>query len=168
MKMVGTCTALGYLRSFLAVLGIKGLIQILNGHACYKQMPPSLWFSNLALRGQTVHWIGAQFCVCIFLDSRNKPSNMFQNVSGFHLQNFRDICNVIFVGILNLLRISQRAAIAGCSEFRKRSGFQKSKRIQQIYADSAYNLRILLTVADSGQLKSTEHIFYCLLMYSIN
>ena len=25
-----------------------------------------------SLRGQTVHWIGAQFCVCMFLDSRDK------------------------------------------------------------------------------------------------
>ena len=38
------------------------------------------------LRGQTVHWIGAQFCVCMFLDSRDKSLNMFQIVSGFHLQ----------------------------------------------------------------------------------
>ena len=40
------------------------------------------------LRGQTVHWIGAHFCVCMFLDSIDKALNMFQNVSGFHLQNF--------------------------------------------------------------------------------
>ena len=31
------------------------------------------------LRGQTVHWIGAQFCVCMFLDSRDKPLNMFKS-----------------------------------------------------------------------------------------
>ena len=59
-----------------------------------------------------------------------------------------NICNVIFVGILNLLRISQRAAIAGCSEFRKRSGFRKSERIQQIYADSAYLRGFSLQFAD--------------------
>ena len=41
------------------------------------------------LRGQTVHWVGAQFCVCMFLDSTDKSLNMFQNVNGFHLQNFR-------------------------------------------------------------------------------
>ena len=29
-----------------------------------------------ALRGPTVHWIGAQFCVCIFLDSRDKCLNL--------------------------------------------------------------------------------------------
>ena len=40
------------------------------------------------LRGQTVHWIGAQFCVCMFLDSRDKSKNMFQNVSEFHKQKF--------------------------------------------------------------------------------
>ena len=32
------------------------------------------------LRGQTVHWIGAQFCVCMFLDSRDKSLNMFKFV----------------------------------------------------------------------------------------
>ena len=41
-----------------------------------------------SLRGQTVHWIGAQFYVCIFLDSLVNPLNMFQNVSGFHKQSF--------------------------------------------------------------------------------
>ena len=31
---------------------------------------------RLSLQGQTVHWIGAQFfCVCIFLDSRDKSLN---------------------------------------------------------------------------------------------
>ena len=30
------------------------------------------------LRGQTVHWIGAQFCVCMFLDSRDKSLNMLK------------------------------------------------------------------------------------------
>ena len=37
----------------------------------------------MILRGQTVHWIGAQFCVCMFLISLGKPLNMFQNVCGF-------------------------------------------------------------------------------------
>ena len=41
----------------------------------------------LALRGQTVHWISARFCACMFLDSRDKYLNMFQKVSGFHLQD---------------------------------------------------------------------------------
>ena len=36
------------------------------------------------LRGQTLHWIGAHFCVSMFLDSRDKYLNMFQNVSGLH------------------------------------------------------------------------------------
>ena len=30
------------------------------------------------LRGQTEHWIGAQFCVCMFLDSRDKSLNMLK------------------------------------------------------------------------------------------
>ena len=44
------------------------------------------------LRGQTVNWIGAQFGVCMFLDSRDKSLNMFQNVSGFYLQNSCGLC----------------------------------------------------------------------------
>ena len=43
------------------------------------------------IRGQTVHWIGAHFCICMFLDSIDKLSNMFQNVSGFHLQKIMRI-----------------------------------------------------------------------------
>ena len=31
-----------------------------------------------SLRGQTVHWTGAQFCVCMFLDSRDKSLNMLK------------------------------------------------------------------------------------------
>ena len=31
------------------------------------------------LRGQIVHCIGAKFCVCIFLDSRDKSLNMLKN-----------------------------------------------------------------------------------------
>ena len=36
--------------------------------------------------GQTVYWIGAQFFVCMFLVSRDKSLNMFQNESGFRVQ----------------------------------------------------------------------------------
>ena len=43
----------------------------------------------MTLRGQTVRWIGAQFCVCMFLNSLGKPLNIFQNVCRFHLQIFR-------------------------------------------------------------------------------
>ena len=35
----------------------------------------------VTLGGQTVHWIGAQFCFCVFLDSRDKSLNML-NVCG--------------------------------------------------------------------------------------
>ena len=30
----------------------------------------------VTLGGQTMHWIGAQFCFCMFLDSRDKSLNM--------------------------------------------------------------------------------------------
>ena len=33
---------------------------------------------TFSLRGQTVHWIGAQFCVCRFLDSRDESLNMLK------------------------------------------------------------------------------------------
>ena len=51
--------------------------------------PVILFRKAMTLRGQTVHWIAAQFCVCMLLDSIDKPLNMFQKVSGFHLQKFR-------------------------------------------------------------------------------
>ena len=48
---------------------------------------------------------------------------MFQNVNGFHLQNFRrfrvQLTNVNFVGTLVLLRIPQRVNIGSCSGFPK-------------------------------------------------
>ena len=33
-----------------------------------------------SLRGQTVHWLGAQFCVCMFQDSSKQPLNMLKFV----------------------------------------------------------------------------------------
>ena len=38
----------------------------------------SVKFLFWLLRGQTVHCIGAQFCVCMFLDSRDKSLNMWK------------------------------------------------------------------------------------------
>ena len=51
-----------------------------------------------------------------------------------------NVCNVNFVGTLVLLRIPQRVKTANCC------GFGKLKRISQFYADTAYNLLILLTI----------------------
>ena len=31
------------------------------------------------------NWVGAQFCVCMFLDSRDKSLNMSEKVNRFHL-----------------------------------------------------------------------------------
>ena len=33
---------------------------------------------EITLQGKTVLWVGAQLCVCMFLDSRDKSLNMFQ------------------------------------------------------------------------------------------
>ena len=41
-------------------------------------MKPTKKEKNLTLRGQIVHWIGAQFYVCMFLDSRDKSLNMLK------------------------------------------------------------------------------------------
>ena len=43
-----------------------------------------------------MHWIGGQFCVCMFLHSRAKYLNMFQNVSGFPLQDLKEFWCLIF------------------------------------------------------------------------
>ena len=50
-----------------------------------------------------MHSIGAKLCVCMFLDSRDKSVNMFQNVKGIPLTKFpwiarTNACNVNFVG----------------------------------------------------------------------
>ena len=57
----------------------------------FSQFSPNeiIVFNKNLLSGQTVHRLGAHFCVCFFLDSKDKYLNMFQNVSGFHLQ---DLC----------------------------------------------------------------------------
>ena len=38
-----------------------------------------------------MHWIGAQVFVCVFFDSRDKTLNVFSNVSGFYLHDFRGL-----------------------------------------------------------------------------
>ena len=42
-----------------------------------------------------MHKIGAQICVCMFMDFRDKSLNMFQNVSGFDLQVAGSATNLI-------------------------------------------------------------------------
>ena len=37
-----------------------------------------------SLRGQTLHWIGAKLCVCMFLDSTDNFKICSKEVSGFH------------------------------------------------------------------------------------
>ena len=54
------------------------------------------------IRGQTVRWIGARFCVCLFLDSIDKLLN---------------IKNVKFVGTIVVPRIPQHANITSCTGF---------------------------------------------------
>ena len=70
------------------------------------------------LRGQTVHWIGAQFCVCMFLYFIDKPLNMLQKCKWIPLTKFQCTCNVNFVGTFVVPRIPQQANIASCSGFR--------------------------------------------------
>ena len=67
------------------------------------------------------NWIGAQFCVYMLLNSRDKSLNMFQNVSGFRVQ-----IPLNFVGTLILCRIPQQANRSSCS------GFGKRKQIPQM------------------------------------
>ena len=96
--------------------------------------------------------------------------------------------NVNFVGTLIFLRIPERANKIVVPDSAKLSGFRKCRGILQIYADSAYNLQILLHIAEFAyilrislticrfhfqlriprQLVFTKHIHYCLLMDSTN
>ena len=75
------------------------------------------------LRGQTVHWIGAQFCVCMFLDSIDKTFKHVPKCQWIPLTKLPSIprtntCNVNFVGTFVVPRIPQQANIASCSGFR--------------------------------------------------
>ena len=138
-------------------------------------------------------WTGAKFCVCLFLDSRDKSLNIFRNASGFHLQifqGFRVQIPVNFFATLVLLRIPPRANVGSCSD-----RFCKCKRTPQTYvdsvnsrglrtqfADSAYTLRIPLTIcgirlqfAGSAfslripkHLKFSKHTCYHFFMNSTN
>ena len=65
-----------------------------------------------------MHWIGAQFCVGMFLDSRDKSLNMFQNMSVIHLPNFRGFRVQAFVTAYNFCRHNKfvaDSATSGCS-----------------------------------------------------
>ena len=87
------------------------------------------------LRGQTV-----------FLDSRDKSLNMFQNVNGFHSQNFREFraqIPVYSVGTLVLMRTPQQANIV------RSSGFRKWKRIPQMQVHSSHLCGFCLQFVDS-------------------
>ena len=80
-KSVTTNWQLLYKNNFL-----KGLEPT---HWVHKNSMLPFFYISLEERGQTVHWIGAYFCVSMFLNSRDKSLNMFQNLSGLHLQKFR-------------------------------------------------------------------------------
>ena len=48
----------------------------------------------LTLRGQTGHWIGTQFCVCVFLDSKDKYSNLlkfYRNKKNNKIKNKKNV-----------------------------------------------------------------------------
>ena len=67
----------------------KILVRLLKSSGCFDKFLPknqediidssrNLDEKQRSLRGQTMHWIDAQFCVCMFLDSRDKPLNMLK------------------------------------------------------------------------------------------
>ena len=90
-----------------------------------------------------MHCIGAQFCVCMFLDCKILSLNMLQNEWRFHLQKLPWIaptyeCNVIFVGTFVVSRIPQQANEASCFGIhnckwipQNVGGIRKYKRIPQ-------------------------------------
>ena len=68
-----------------------------------------------------MHWIGAEFCVCMFLDSIDKLFKTFQKVSKFHLQNFRGLRVQI---VCNGEQRGKRWEGGGCSFQRNFSQFE--------------------------------------------
>ena len=69
-----------------------------------------------SLQCQIVHWLGERFCFCMFLDSRDKSSIIFQNVSEFRLKYFSD-CNVNFFSSFVLPWNPQEEFIASASKY---------------------------------------------------
>ena len=111
---------------------------------------------SFALRGQTVHWIGAKFGICMVQGFHRQVLKQVPKCKWIPFTKFpwitcTNICKVNFVGTLVLLRIPQRANIGNCSGFRKAisanaSGFRKFMRIPLIidgfslkYANSTYS-----------------------------
>ena len=79
-------------------------------------------------------------------DFKHVPKNMCIPVSKFPWIPRTNTCNVIFIGILVLLRIPQRANIDNCSGFRKLGEFPKCRWILHAHEEYADNLRIQLTI----------------------
>ena len=117
---------------------------------------------TISIRGQTVHWIGAQLYVSGFQRQvlKHVPKCKQTPLTQNQWIPRTNTCNVHFVGTMILLRIPQRASKSSCSGFRKckripqiKSGIRKSMRIPLTicgirlqFTEFAYNLRIPLTI----------------------
>ena len=109
-----------------------------------------------------MHWIAAQFCVCMFLDSKKQTFKHVPKFQWIPLTKIpwiprTNICNVNFVGTFVVPLIQQQANIDICSGFRncKRipqsvSGNRKCKwNRQNLYAESANISRFRKLEVDS-------------------
>ena len=132
------------------------------------------------LRGQTVHWMGAKLCVCMFLDSRDKSLNNpkcnctpLTKVSWIPSTNAYD---VNLKGTFVLLVTPQQANITNCAIFRnckwipqKRSGIRKNLNgICKLFADSTYIGGFRLQLWTPQQLFVFIQMSYYLFVESTN
>ena len=79
---------------------------------------------RITLRGQSVHWIGAQFCVCLFVPGLQKiifkhvPKCKWIPLAKDQWIPRTNECNVNFVGTFVVSRIPQQTNIVSCSGVR--------------------------------------------------
>ena len=117
-----------------------------------------------------MHWIGAKFCVCMFLDSRDKSVNKVR----FPWIPRTNICNENIVDTLVLLRFPQRAnnvivrAKVVVPDSATVSGFANVRKVRK-------TMRIPLTICAyrihlwfPRQLMFTQHVYYYFFMDSTN
>ena len=84
---------------------------------------------SLSLRGQILHCRGAQFCVCMFLETfKHVPKCKWIPLTKLPWIPRTNTCNVNFVGKFVVPRIPKQANIASFSGFRNRKWIPQNVR----------------------------------------
>ena len=128
--------------------------------AAYIENPASKFRT---LRGQTLHWIGAQFGVCRPVECRDKYLNIFQNASGLHIQNFRGFYVQIpvsqFLSAHLFSQIPELTNVASCSGFHNGKQIPQKERRFHNFKSNSQNLKSIPKFERSPQNLSEFCIF---------